>query len=70
MAVLWVGAVVFLVLLFMFAVPTRSAGGGGQTRYLDRNMNYAPPQQQPPQQVYQQPYLPAEGRTGWHPFWL
>ena len=64
MAVLWVGAVVFLVLLFMFANPARNVGGGGQAPYVNRNAHYAQPQPQQQQQPFyqQQTYVPAQSR--------
>ena len=63
MAVLWVGAVVFLVLLFLFVNPARNYGGGGQAGYTNRNVNYVQPQPQQQQPFYQQQtYMPAQNR--------
>lgn len=64
MAVLWVGAVVFLVLLFVFAVPARNAGGGGQVGYANRTVTYVVPPEVPPAYSSQTPYTQMQDRTG------
>jgi hypothetical protein len=55
MAYFLVGAVVFLVLLFTFAVPGRGAGGGPQTH---------PVQQPMPQIVFREQPAPTTSRVG------
>lgn len=59
-AALWIGALVFLILIFVAVAIVRSQGGS----YDNRDSRYVPPQPvYPPPPAYPQPV----GRTNGHP---